>query len=413
MKRAGEVRFNVQPPVSRPAGSWLWHSSVDTSHSAAASWAGASAASREQGELFSSNIDFSHLESTGLGTRKQPLHLAKKPAKNPLLQRFEIKSESSQTDMERTDHSSNKTNGSARHELPIGATGIPLLQTTSPQSKLPATLLPVRPSSEVHFPGSTSGSRKPLVQIAASGGQVQGFASWQVQGFASLPTSPSASQQFYLKPTFRGPVIRSPNVKTSYGNPLHQGIGLKNYFSQAPDASRCRCRKNARLECEFANGWIAQFSSGAKDQTALKSLYEELKREPRPAKVEEQISKDATRTFPDMQIYKEDSPETRSLTEILNSLASRYPILGYVQGMNFLVASIRYHIREDYLVFWTASYLIDALDFQDLCGEGTGAVTQASQASSATRSGSAQCSGGSCQTSLSISRTTTSSPKCT
>ena len=134
--------------------------------------------------------------------------------------------------------------------------------------------------------------------------------------------------------------------------------------------ARCTCRRSARLECDFAEGWISRFCSGPVELSVLKSLYEEERLKNRPALVEEQIKMDVVRTLPELGIYKEGTADSRSLFEVLASLASRYPELGYVQGMNCWVAALRFHIREDHLVFWTASYLIDTLDYSNLCGKG-------------------------------------------
>mmetsp|Transcript_26703 Transcript_26703/g.23657 ORF Transcript_26703/g.23657 Transcript_26703/m.23657 type:complete len:111 (+) Transcript_26703:421-753(+) len=86
------------------------------------------------------------------------------------------------------------------------------------------------------------------------------------------------------------------------------------------------------------------------------------------------IKKDIPRTFPDNNFFKENEKERqRNLLNILLAYSNFDPEVGYTQGMNFLVATLIYHvhleqIEKDYFVidndfeedvFWIFVYIMD------------------------------------------------------
>ena len=52
------------------------------------------------------------------------------------------------------------------------------------------------------------------------------------------------------------------------------------------------------------------------------------------------IHKDLDRTFPQMKYFFKDAPGFNQLERVLTSISIYYKKLGYVQGMNFIVATI-------------------------------------------------------------------------
>ena len=155
-------------------------------------------------------------------------------------------------------------------------------------------------------------------------------------------------------------------------NPLSSRLSLKSSNIFHFDQNRkCTCGKSQNGICQFASSWIKKFNNRNRDLNALNENYEMLRARPRDEIFKDQIWKDVVRTFPHLGIYIENSSDSHKLGEVLNSIAVRYPVIGYVQGMNFLVASIIYHIGEEYLSFWTTSYLIDHLNMQEVYMNGT------------------------------------------
>lgn len=68
---------------------------------------------------------------------------------------------------------------------------------------------------------------------------------------------------------------------------------------------------------------------------------EERKRTIRENKI--QIDKDLKRTFAKSKTFGENTEGQMQLRNVLEVLALKYTGIGYVQGMNYVVASILYH----------------------------------------------------------------------
>ena len=87
-------------------------------------------------------------------------------------------------------------------------------------------------------------------------------------------------------------------------------------------------------------------------------------------KEENQIKRDIGRTFPTQQIFQEPSGEgQQSLQRVLQAFSKYDPAIGYVQGMNFIVASFLLHCSEE-VTFWLFVSLIEDYEMRDIYMDG-------------------------------------------
>lgn len=57
------------------------------------------------------------------------------------------------------------------------------------------------------------------------------------------------------------------------------------------------------------------------------------------------------------------------LKRVLTAFAKYDPVIGYVQGMNFLAASLLLH-AEEYVAFWLLVLLFEKLEMRDIFMQG-------------------------------------------
>lgn len=187
---------------------------------------------------------------------------------------------------------------------------------------------------------------------------------------SSKTLAPLAPEQAGNRGVSRG---RTPQKR---GNPL---LVVKTpdskVFRETSEKNRCNCRRSPSGECEFASEWAEYVSESPADRVSLKFSYEAILQKPRTHEDEKQINHDVTRTFPDLTIYSKNGGEGHKLSNILNAIASHYPELGYIQGMNFIVASILFHVQEEYLTFWIFIHLCNFLDMKEVYKKGAHCLT--------------------------------------
>ena len=85
-------------------------------------------------------------------------------------------------------------------------------------------------------------------------------------------------------------------------------------------------------------------------------------------KIEEnrtQIIKDINRTFNKSSTFGEGTEGQTQLKNVLEVIAFKYTGIGYVQGMNFLVAALLYH-SSPYVTLGLMSHLLENLQFCDI-----------------------------------------------
>lgn len=141
-------------------------------------------------------------------------------------------------------------------------------------------------------------------------------------------------------------------------------------FRPSLDKNTCNCGRTEDGVCEYADHWMSFIIQRPSDYHQLEASYRMILQQPRSAEDEKQIGHDVSRTFPDLTIYTKNTGETSKLSNILNALASHLPDMGYVQGINFIVASILYHVQEEYLTFWIFVHLCNYLDMNEIYRKG-------------------------------------------
>lgn len=126
----------------------------------------------------------------------------------------------------------------------------------------------------------------------------------------------------------------------------------------------CKCGSETQSDlCAFANKVFDHLVRDIDDEDDLKTAYSVACRRKVSAEQERLILVDVLRTYAELKVYQDpESTSTKSLCNILRALASHWSGLGYVQGMNFIVASLKYHLQEEYLTFWASVYLFNLLD---------------------------------------------------
>jgi len=78
-----------------------------------------------------------------------------------------------------------------------------------------------------------------------------------------------------------------------------------------------------------------------------------------------QIEKDIYRTNPDWKYLNQEIGGGKILGRILITFSKYDPIMGYVQGMNFIAASLLYH-AEEYLAFWLMAMIFETFEMRDI-----------------------------------------------
>jgi len=75
--------------------------------------------------------------------------------------------------------------------------------------------------------------------------------------------------------------------------------------------------------------------------------------------------KDIARTFPGNKYFTEETGALKSLERVLNAFANYEPGIGYVQGMNFIAASLLYH-ADEYISFWLLTLIFEKFEMRDI-----------------------------------------------
>lgn len=178
--------------------------------------------------------------------------------------------------------------------------------------------------------------------------------------------------------------IRSSNFQSSRINPLISNLILDGTKESVGYPEICKCRKTFAGACEIAEDWKTYIIKRPLDLNYLKNTYNSILKRRRNNEDTIQIDKDVPRTYPELDVYLPDTSSTRKLTNILNAVAIHFPKLGYIQGMNFIAASLIYHIQEEDLTFWVFAHLVEFLNLHELYKPGINELIKVSQASSIT-----------------------------
>jgi Rab-GTPase-TBC domain len=101
------------------------------------------------------------------------------------------------------------------------------------------------------------------------------------------------------------------------------------------------------------------------DQLAkMRNLYNQLTKCEILSDYEDQIMKDLQRTFPRCPQFKSQKG-LDCLKRVLLAFSRYDQSIGYVQGMNFIVASLLYHCSEE-IAFWIFVTLIEDYELRDI-----------------------------------------------
>ncbi|EAS03642.2 rab-GTPase-TBC domain protein (macronuclear) [Tetrahymena thermophila SB210] len=129
----------------------------------------------------------------------------------------------------------------------------------------------------------------------------------------------------------------------------------------------CSCDLNLKQDatCSKAYQWL--FKQYKKEELEeLKKTYNNLKNHhlPEMEPCMQQIEKDLQRTFPQLEMFQNEK-HINSLRNLLQTVAKYDPIIGYVQGMNMIGASLLYH-AEEYISFWIMQIIFEKLEMRDI-----------------------------------------------
>ncbi|KAL4494636.1 hypothetical protein ABPG72_004538 [Tetrahymena utriculariae] len=129
----------------------------------------------------------------------------------------------------------------------------------------------------------------------------------------------------------------------------------------------CSCDLNLKQDatCSKAYQWLLK-QYRKEELEELKKTYNNLKNHhlPEMEPCMQQIEKDLQRTFPQLEMFQNEK-HINSLRNLLQTVAKYDPIIGYVQGMNMIGASLLYH-AEEYVSFWIIQIIFEKLEMRDI-----------------------------------------------
>jgi len=145
--------------------------------------------------------------------------------------------------------------------------------------------------------------------------------------------------------------------------------------------SKCACSyslKSNEETCPRAQKWL--LSKYRKSELGyLKKTYEKIRdsKDLAPA-CQKQIALDIRRTHPEIEFFAGSGEGVQSLERVLQCYAKYDPKIGYVQGMNFVTASILYH-AEEYVAFWILILIFEKAEMRDIYMHNLPGLTKHSQ----------------------------------
>ena len=139
---------------------------------------------------------------------------------------------------------------------------------------------------------------------------------------------------------------------------------IQNFYNR----DQCFCESNLKKyqTCKRAINWLRILDNKDIDFDYLKNQYEKISR---VSLVDEkninQIHKDSIRTFPKSKFFQKIDDGNAILERILINFSKYDPKIGYVQGMNFIAASLLYH-SEEYIAFWLLAMILEHFELRDI-----------------------------------------------
>jgi hypothetical protein len=86
----------------------------------------------------------------------------------------------------------------------------------------------------------------------------------------------------------------------------------------------------------------------------------------RQSEYKSEIGIDVERTFPHLKLFSNQNKAEAMLSRILNAISNYMPSLGYVQGMNFIAASLLLILCNEEDTFWVLIALLQAFRLKDM-----------------------------------------------
>jgi hypothetical protein len=155
-----------------------------------------------------------------------------------------------------------------------------------------------------------------------------------------------------------------------------KSFSKKKASDKAPDSVHhyCGCnqeKKFKNLKHEFDAGcirsvvWLRnKFMSPSVHAELKNTFYDKFEGKSVSPTVKDHIQKDVVRTFSSNKDLSQDSVRAR-LERLLECVALVYPHIGYVQGMNFIAATLLYHCDE-YCSLAIIRILFEQLELKDM-----------------------------------------------
>ncbi len=168
------------------------------------------------------------------------------------------------------------------------------------------------------------------------------------------------------------PISRRPK------QPLSRSVSLRPRYPHMP---QCDCDRSLRVMGKTFSFW-----SGAK-KTATCGRFRAVAARVKPQRGEEiyqnllltavdtkehidnlhQIELDLGRTYPDEPYFGETGEGREVLKRMLTAFSNYDPVMGYVQGMNFIAAALLWHTTESDS-FWLLVHFMEDYDLRDNYG---------------------------------------------
>lgn len=173
----------------------------------------------------------------------------------------------------------------------------------------------------------------------------------------SAQLQPTESESAEAEP----PVQRTPTATVAHIS-LTKVVFYQQQRSSAEEYCKCSGQEGSG-ECPFAKKVIQSLIRSDEDPDLLKSAYDEAHKRDVSTEQDRVILTDVLRTYAELKVYQTpDSEATKGLCRVLRAFSSHYKNMGYVQGLNFIVASFKHHLQEEWLTFWAVIYLFNLLD---------------------------------------------------
>lgn len=184
--------------------------------------------------------------------------------------------------------------------------------------------------------------------------------------------TPVSREVNYTSGTHNQSMIASSNLSRGSPsfNPLATKLGVSQHQSLVSYPEQCKCRRSDNGMCELAESWKTYFIRKPQDESIVKNSYQSCLRDIKNPNDIDQIEKDVMRTYPELDVYNPGSSSSKRLINVLSAIASRFPAMGYVQGMNFICGSLIYHLKEEHLTFGLFCYLVEFLNLQEVYKDG-------------------------------------------